>query len=279
MSYDVIHTETREEWLAARRDGIGASDIAGIMNLSPYTTPFQVWASKVYDTEEEMDSEVMHWGRTLEGIILDEWGKANWPVEDRGLLLRSVEHPHFMATPDGMCDNGETGAVVEAKNSNDWRWDEVPTHYVLQVQWQLIVTGYPVGYLVALHMGRRMKTYPIEADPELQAEMIEAANDFWKLVEADEAPPIEADDNTIMSSLWPRDIIEAVEIPRDAAEELYAAKDARDAGKERYEAASAAVKELLRDAGEAVYGQQVVATWSESGGTRRFLVKGDGLAD
>lgn len=275
MSYEVVPTQDRASWLAARRQGIGASDIAGIMGLSPWTTPFQVWASKVYDIPEDTDDEAMHWGQVLESVILDEWGKDNYPVVDRGLLIRSTEHPHFMATPDGLTDTGRAGAVVEAKNSTDWRWSEVPTHYRLQVQWQLVVTGYPLGYLIVLHGGRQLSTYEIEADPDLQAEMIEAANDFWKLVEADEAPPVEADDYTIMSSLWPREIIQAVEVPADAALELYAAKEARDTGKSRYEAAAAAVKYIMGDAGEAVVDQQVIATWK--GEPRRFVVKGEGL--
>lgn len=275
MSWEPIPFTDRDDWLAKRRQGIGASDIAGIMGLSPWTTPFQVWASKVYDIPEESDDEAMHWGHVLENTILDEWGRRNWPVEDRGLLLRSVEHPHFMATPDGLTDNGVEGAVVEAKNSSDWRWSEVPEHYRLQVQWQLIVTGYRIGYLAVLFGGRRLDTFKIEADPDMQAEMVEAANDFWKLVEADEAPPIEADDSTLMASLWPTATEDAIEIDYDQAHELYLARAERDAGKARYDAAVAVVKEVMRDADTAVVDQQVVATWK--GEPRRFVVKGAGL--
>lgn len=276
MSYEVVPFTDRADWLAKRRQGVGASDIAGIMGVSPYTTPFQVWASKVHDIPEVTDDEAMHWGQALESVILDEWGKTNWPVVDRGLLLRSTERPHFMATPDGLLDNGDHGAVAEAKNSTDWRWTEIPLHYRLQVQWQLVVTGYPRGYLIVLHGGRHLETYEIEADPDWQAEMIAAANDFWKLVEANEAPPVEADDYTIMQSLWPRYTESPVEIPWDLAAELYDAKDDRDEGKDRYEKAAAAVKEIMRDdADTAIVDQQIVATWK--GEPRRFVVKGEGL--
>lgn len=281
MTFEVVPTLDRAEWLAARRAGIGASDIAGIMGLSPYTTPFQVWADKVYELPEDHDDdEAMLWGNLLEGLILDEWGRRNWPVEDRRLLLRSTETPYFMATPDGLTDNGTQGAVVEAKVTSDWSWAEPPQHYVLQVQWQLIVTGYRVGYLTALHAARRLATYEIEADPDAQAEMIATAHDFWKLVEANEPPPIDAEDNAVMASLWPTSTERATEIAPETAKDLFMARNARDDGKRRYEAVVASVKALMQDADTAVVDQTVVATWkADARGVRKFLVKGDGLDD
>ena len=52
MSFETIETANRSEWLEARRAGIGASDIAAIMGISPWSTPFQIWASKVAEIPE-----------------------------------------------------------------------------------------------------------------------------------------------------------------------------------------------------------------------------------
>ena len=43
---------TREEWLSARRTGIGGSDIAAILGLSPWRTPLDVYRDKV-DGEDQ----------------------------------------------------------------------------------------------------------------------------------------------------------------------------------------------------------------------------------
>ncbi len=280
MSFETIETDSRSEWLAARRAGIGASDIAGIMETSPWTTPFQVWASKVAELPEEQGDEAMRWGSVLETVILDEWARDNRPVTDRDQLIRSTVNPILMATPDGLTTTPEgIPAVAEAKNRAEYGWDEIPEHYYAQVQWQLAVTTFEVGYLIVLHAGRRLETYEIEADNDFQAAQIEAANEFWKLVEADEPPSVEADDNSLMSDLWPYHTEQAVEVGPDVAVELYVARSEAKAADVRKKAAEAALKVILGEADTAVVGQKVIATWREKGGVRRLLVKGASLDD
>ncbi len=280
MSFETIETDSRSEWLTARRAGIGASDIAGIMGTSPWTTPFQVWGSKVAELPEEEGTEWMRWGSVLETVILDEWAKDNRPVTDRDQLIRSTRYPILMATPDGLTTTPEgIPAVAEAKNRSEYHFDEIPEHYYAQVQWQLAVTTFEVGYLIVLHAGRRLETYEIEANYDFQAAQIEAATEFWKLVEADEAPPTEADDNSLMSDLWPHHTEQTVEVGPDIAIELYMARSEAKAGDVRKKAAEAALKVILGEADTAVVGQKVVATWREKGGVRRLLVKGVSLDD
>ena len=192
-AFEIVATETadRTEWLQARRAGVGASDIAAILGTSPWSTPFQVWASKVHDLPEEEPSEAMRWGSVLESAILDEWLalSGNGPAVSRGALCRNLAVPIMLATPDALLSS----AVVEVKNVSDWSWDEIPAHYVQQVQWQLAVTEHDLGFLVVLHGGRNLRVYEIGPDPDIHL-MILAAGDFWKLVEADEPPPLEIED-------------------------------------------------------------------------------------
>ncbi|WP_308006141.1 YqaJ viral recombinase family protein, partial [uncultured Porphyromonas sp.] len=37
----------REDWLESRTEGIGASDIATIVGLNPYETPYSLWRRKL----------------------------------------------------------------------------------------------------------------------------------------------------------------------------------------------------------------------------------------
>ena len=39
--------QSRIDWLKQRQSGIGGSEIAAIVGLNQYTTPMQVWESKV----------------------------------------------------------------------------------------------------------------------------------------------------------------------------------------------------------------------------------------
>ncbi len=278
MSFEHIDTTDRAGWLKARRQGVGASDIAAIMGISPYTTPFQVWASKVAELPEDEGDEPMRWGRILENVILDEWAADHWPVVSRGQLIRSTDVPIMMATLDGETVGFDSrSAVTEAKNRAEWSWDSVPEHYHAQVQWQLAVTGYEIGYLIVLFAGRHLETFEIEADNDYQIAQILAAGKFWKLVEANEPPPTDGADNPLMASLWPTHTEQAVEIGADAAIELYEARSADKVASERRDAAEASVKATLGESDTAVVGQQVVATWRNNGKGRRFLVKGDEL--
>lgn len=35
-----------DEWVAQRRHGIGGSDVAAILGVNPYKTPYHVWLEK-----------------------------------------------------------------------------------------------------------------------------------------------------------------------------------------------------------------------------------------
>jgi putative phage-type endonuclease len=280
MSFETIETANRAEWLKARRAGIGASDIAAIMGISPWSTPFQVWASKVSDVPDDEGSESMKWGRVLENVILDEWAKENRFVTNRGRLIRSVETPIMMATPDGFTTTPYgLPTVAEAKNRSEWSWDSVPEYYYAQVQWQLAVTSFALGYLIVLFAGRHLETFEIKADMDYQTAQMLAADEFWIFVEDNEPPPTDGADNPLLASLWPSHVEQAVEISPDAAVELYEARSADKVASGRRDAAEAAIKATLGDADTAVVDQQVIATWRNNGKGRRFLVKGEGLDD
>jgi hypothetical protein len=81
-----------------------------------------------------------------------------------------------------------------------------------------------------------------------------------------------------MASLWPTSTEQVAQIAPDDAFELYVAKEARDAGNQRYDAAVASVKATMKEADTAVCDQQVIAKWTTTkSGSRRFVVKGEQL--
>jgi len=185
-------------------------------------------------------------------------------IDNRGDLWRNTERPWMLATPDGLIADAAgnpAGTVVEAKKTDAWTWDEVPTHYQLQVQWQMAVTGAQQAYIAALHRGRRLEIYPITADVELQQELIEAGEHFWGLVETETPPPATGEDNAFLATLYPTAEEHAVEIDAQIVTELRQAKVSMKDARARLNAAEAALKEAMADADTAVVGQDVVATW------------------
>jgi predicted phage-related endonuclease len=193
----------------------------------------------------------------------------------------------MLATVDGLAvDNfEESDYVIEVKKVDDWSWDEIPTHYNLQVQWQMAVLEVPQAYLAVLHRGRRLEMYPVTADPELQAELIEAGEHFWTTYVVPEVPPpATAEDNTFLGDLYFDTTETAVEVDAEIVSELRAAKRSMKKAKARLAAAEAALKELMQGSETAVVGQEVVATWKEQERAgyvvkptkfRRLVVKGN----
>jgi putative phage-type endonuclease len=274
MEYQTLPYTTRPEWLKLRRIGLGASDIAAVIGISPWSTPHQVWVSKTTpDAPEPLTNEDMEWGLRVESLIIEEASTRLGMTFKRGLLVQNKQRPWMLATLDGLHAGDRKGVILEAKKVDAWDWpDGPPPYYLSQVQWQMAVTGYTVAHIAALHRGRRLELYPVTADREAQEALIEAGAGFWQSVLAVEPPPVTAEDSTFLNQLWPTHQEAAVEIPEELAAELRAAKAAEGAAKKRLDLAAAQVKELLEDADTATVGDDVVATWRTST-TERVDVK------
>lgn len=129
----------RTEWLEKRRLGIGGSDVAGILNLSPWATPFSIWQSKVLPVEEQFDEDdkAKRRGRLLEHAV-GEWAaeELERTLTPTGLIIHP-EHDWARATPDYFLDKDIIPGVgclregLEVKTTRE-RWDRLPAHVELQ---------------------------------------------------------------------------------------------------------------------------------------------------
>ena len=180
---------TRDEWLAARRQlrSVGASAVAGVLQVSPYASPLQVWAEVTGRYERAVDdSEIdrMLVGTACEPevriIAANRLGVGLCSVETGAALVGTgisflcpwpwvVQHPRhkcLTASLDGVACVGGELCVVELKTAG-WRqrdgWESYRMHgtiesimgtsvlaYYTQVQAQLAVTGLRRGYLVGV---------------------------------------------------------------------------------------------------------------------------------
>lgn len=188
--YEVVcHSADRPEWLKQRRTGIGASDAAGVLNVSPWSSAVSVFASK-YLGDEERDSEPMMWGRKLESVILDHFAEeTSRKVVSAGNLLRSKEWPFMMCTLDGLqwhdpfSSKGPTG-FVEIKNTRFSMTEGVPKNYWIQMQHQYCVTGFEEGgSFGVLTMGSEFFWCDVERDDDfINGTLVPACESLWKRV-------------------------------------------------------------------------------------------------
>lgn len=78
--------EQRASWLEGRRTGIGGSDVAAVLGLSPWKTALDVWNDKLGLSEEKGMSEPAYWGTTLEDTVAKEFQKRT------GYKVQRVDH-------------------------------------------------------------------------------------------------------------------------------------------------------------------------------------------
>lgn len=219
-AFEVIPFETREEWLELRRLGIGGSDAAGVLGVSPFSSPVSVFADKVLGSDDK-DNEQMYWGRTLEPVILAHYGRETGrEVRADGRLLRSREWPFMQVTLDGLQSCPERGeGFVEVKNKRFPDGAGVPEHEWIQVQHQYAVTGLAWGSYAQLCTGCAFFWIDVPRDDQFILEtLVPACRAMWERVEArGPTPSPDASQATLdaLNRIYPKDDGETIELGGD----------------------------------------------------------------
>lgn len=229
----------RDSWLKARMAGISSSDAAAVLGVSPWKSPFTLYAEKLglVDTDAE-ESEAMRWGTLLEPVIATRYGEETQrPLHDPGrfTLRQSPRHPFMLATLDReILTPNERGVVgvLEIKTTGQFRVDEwaeePPVYYQVQVQHQLAVTGYAWGSLAVLIGGQRFLWVDIERRDDFIALLVEREAAFWDRVQRLDPPTPDATSKDILHRLYPKDTGASIALPAEALEwdrRLLEAKD------------------------------------------------------
>jgi putative phage-type endonuclease len=206
------------EQAAARRDGLGGSDIAAIIGESPYRRPIDVWLDKRGEAANDFaGNERTRWGDVLEPVVAGEYAHREgarllvaapktWVHPEHSWLRGS---PDFLACAEGaLAGLGEEitrGTFARARlNSDAWGVeikthgfragsaysggegevvaddDSIPPHIRVQCAWYQALTGADRWDLAALIDTSNLRTYRIPRDAELEAYLLEEAERFWK---------------------------------------------------------------------------------------------------
>lgn len=228
----VIKCANEDEWLVARRDGIGASDAAVILGVSSFSSPYQLWAEKVelVESADLSDREWIYWGHRFEREIAMGFGERigravdMWPHFH---IVRHAELDWMRCTPDAIQGAIEEGdyygsGLVEIKNVGahmlaEWQ-DEPPLLYQVQIQHQMEVTGLTWGTLAAVVGGQRLVWFDVRRNDDFIAAMVNAEAKFWKQVQQQEPPDIDGSKATAetIKKLNPNDSGESIALPVEA---------------------------------------------------------------
>lgn len=191
---------SREEWLNARREcGIGASEAAAVVGVSPWMTPMELWRLKVgaAQAKDLSGSPAVSRGVRMEPVLRDLYAAMHphYTVDYHAYdILYQEDRPWLFATLDGEVtdDTGRRG-ILEIKTSTPngkigWaKWDgQVPLPYWCQIQHQMLATGWDFVDLLAslenMDGDLSIRTYRFERTELTDdlAWLLEREEDFYK---------------------------------------------------------------------------------------------------
>lgn len=203
---------------------ISSTQAAALLDRHPWMTRWQLWMhlSKKAALPAKKDDPRLNWGLLLEPTILRVAASElnmKWVEYNAYAKVRTAE-PFMSCTLDGEAlsidANLEGPGILEIKNHDLYQWlsdyDEKPSIYEeLQVQWQLMVTGYEWAYICTLVGGNDLQFFPRKPLPAV-VKLLEEQRD--KMVEeiasgAEPNPTGAASEQPQLDALYP-----TTDIPR-----------------------------------------------------------------
>lgn len=266
-----------------RRTYIGSSNIAGILGLSKWQTPYDVYSAKVAPSQEEMDpakKKFLERRKRWEPVVV-EMLREELEAKIVATNLRYVdpEFDFFAAEIDAEAQE-EDGEIinVEIKTVSPRAWGEkfgwgepgsgdIPIDYEAQVQFALGVTGRKVAAVAAMVGLDDMIFYRIERDDELIADLRARAVKFWHenvLAKVAPEPTTIADLHKMYKTSDETIIVQADDVLGSTALKLRGIRHQIAAWETQAEALEFDVKLGMKKAETLVVDGRKVFTWKET---------------
>lgn len=284
---------------AWRQSGLGGSDAAAVLGLSPWRTPVDVYLEKIGESEPQPDSDAMFWGRVLEdpvaAVVSEQFGlkhRRRGPVRDKRHAFLTASVDRLVVGRDGGFGIHE---IKTARDSSDWgdagkvlglgsgpfgfevvapdEMPEVPAYYLPQPQHYLSVYPRASWALVSVFflLERRLASYLVQRDEVYQEALRGELVRFWSdhVVPRVPPPPTSGED---VAKLFPRDdgsVIAAGPEEAEAHAELLRVRDELKALEERKSELESSLKAALCGASRLVLPDgKELASWKTQASVR-----------
>lgn len=176
-----------EEQKLQRQKGIGGSDIAAILGVSPYKTPVDVYLDKINPIENENNINIhspLYWGNQHEKPILKAYEIETGNEVSTIKTVYDKENNFLFANVDGVTKHHKV--IVEAKTSalkKEWGEEgtnQIPKHYLCQVAHYASILDADYVDIPVLFFGNNFCLYRYERNLELETIIKKRAIEFWQ---------------------------------------------------------------------------------------------------
>jgi putative phage-type endonuclease len=216
---------TEDEWLAHRRDYVTASEVACLLGASKWDSPYSLYCRKVNGVSDQLEGERLYWGHRQEPIIAHEYRKETGrPVWNLGpyTIVSNPDYPVLGATCDRFTKYANEHAPLECKNmdahnAKDWEFG-IPLKVQIQANVQMMCTATQRASVAVLIGGNQWRYMDFEIDTALCADILAAANEFYRRCVEQNPPPIDGTEPTrnALLALHPDDTGAVVLLPPEA---------------------------------------------------------------
>jgi len=263
------------DWHAARRDGLGGSEVAAALGLSPWCSPLTLWHRKRGDIGPGGESPSMYWGKRLEPVVYGEF-----------LQHRTVDAWRYnpgvfadgwrIASPDALYYAMARLWEGKTADKNDgWQWGEhgsadpaaIPIYYRVQTLWYGDVLGVKELWLSVLIGGNDYREYVVPWDQAEVDDIRGRAWAFWQTVVNNQRPAIDGSDSTYQTvkELHPDIDGEDIEVPADTAFEYLESDLNAKAAKQRAQQAKSRLLDAMGNARRALVADEPIARRQPNG--------------
>lgn len=197
---------SRDEWIAYRHTGIGASEVGSILGLDDYTSSLELYYYKIGEVAKfDTESMASFMGREQEDLIARLW--QYWENDEATMIrnfrenkivrkcqrvssyVRNPDYPWLYVSLDRKINKhqGRDEGTLELKTISGFEADKweagLPPKYVTQVQTQMAVCEFLYGEMAILQDGRRLHVLPFDRSDNIVQHVITRTKDFWDRVE------------------------------------------------------------------------------------------------
>lgn len=287
MSITVIRPKDRAEWLEFRKSGIGSSEVATIVGLNPWETPYQLWRRKLGIDAPKEETFAMKAGHYLEDAVSQFWqDETGREIIKRSVgdwIIKNNEKPFIQVSPDrtywlqGMKHNDQNKGILECKTTQKAiDGDDLPKHWFCQVQYQLGGAELTQGSIAWLTQGREFGYKDLALVPDFYSWLVEEVERFWVdcILGKQEPTAVSVQDILLKYNRHTTGkVVEVNDEILDAYHKLKGVKDEIAALEEQKEELEARIKLGFGDAEAISYGGQTLATWKAPKDSEKFDAK------
>lgn len=276
-----LTAKNHEEWLSLRQ-GIGSSEVASILGVNKWESPYQLWLRKTKRTPPKEENFAMKAGHYLEDAVArfwqDETGKTVIKRSAEETVFVHPELDYLRVSPDRefwLTDkkNNDRG-VLECKTTQfQIDPENIPQYWFCQVQYQLGVMQRECGSIAWLSSGREFGYRDIAFVPEFYAWMIEEVTKFWNNhIIADVEPEVSTVEDVLQKYAKHSDgkFIEAGDETLKAYSELKEVKEQIALLEEKKDNLESQIKIMMQDSEALTYKGSTLATWKAPKDSQRF---------